>query len=94
MALPAYHFTKLWNLLTVINLVTNHRQGEDGEFENFLDRVRTLRVGEMTEEDERFLMPRVRAKGHEDLKGSAFNIICTRKIGGEMNLKYVLKLPG
>ena len=95
---PAYHFTymyqNLWNLLSVINLVTNHRQGEDGEFANFLDRVRTLRVGEMTEEDERFLMPRVRPKGHADLKGSAFNIICTRKIGGEMNLKYVLKLPG
>ena len=95
---PSYHFThsyqNLWKLLTVINLVTNHRQGEDGEFADFLDRVRTLGVGEMTEEDERLLKTRVRPKGHEDLKGSAFNIICTRKIGGAMNLKYVLKLPG
>ena len=95
---PSYHFTytyqNLWKTLSVINLVTNHRQGEDGEFANFLDRVRTLGVGEMTEEDERFLLTRVRPKGHEDLKGSAFNIICTRKTGAAMNLKYVLKLPG
>ena len=95
---PSYHFTysyqNIWNSLSVINLVTNHRQGEDGEFADFLDRVRTLGVGEMTKEDEEFLLPRVRPKGHKDLEGSAFNIICTRKIGGEMNFKYVLKLPG
>ena len=95
---PSYHFTfqhqNLWNMLTVINLVTNHRQGEDGEFADFLDRVRTVRAGGMTEEDERFLMQRVRPKGHEDLKEAAFNIICTRKIAGNMNMGYVLKLPG
>ena len=95
---PSYHFTfqhqNLWNMLTVINLVTNHRQGEDGEFADFLDRVRTVRAGGMTEEDERFLMQRVRPKGHEDLKEAAFNIICTRKTAGNMNMVYVLKLPG
>ena len=95
---PSYHFTysyqNLWNSLSVINLLTNHRQGEDGVFADFLDRVRTMGVGEMTEEDEQFLMSRVRPKGHEDLKGAAFNIICTRKTAGEMNFKYLLKLPG
>ena len=74
---PSYHFTysyqNIWNSLSVINLVTNHRQGEDGEFADFLDRVRTLGVGEMTKEDEEFLLPRVRPKGHKDLEGSAFN---------------------
>ena len=95
---PSYHFTfqhqNLWNMLTVINLVTNHRQGEDGEFADFLDRVRTARAGELTEEDERFLMARVRPKGHEDLKEAAINIICTRKVAGNMNMLYVLQLPG
>ena len=95
---PSYHFTfqhqNLWNMLTVINLLTNHRQGEDGEFADFLNRVRTIRAGELTEEDERLLLPRVRPKGHEDLKQAAFNIICTRKTAGNMNMIYVLKLPG
>ena len=95
---PSYHFThsyqNLWNMLTVINLETNHRQGEDGNFANFLDRVRTMKAGDMTDEDERLLKERVRPKGHPDLKDSAFNIICTRKVAGEMNSKYVRELPG
>merc|ERR1711884_437812 len=67
-----HSYQNLWNMLTVINLETNHRQGED----------------------ERLLKERVRPKGHPDLKDSAFNIICTRKVAGEMNAKYVRELPG
>ena len=53
-----------------------------------------MKAGDMTEEDERLLKERVRPKGNPDLKDSAFNIICARKVAGEMNAKYVRELPG
>ena len=46
----------LWKLFDVVMLVTNHRQGEDREYAEMLNRIR---VGDINEEDIRKLEDRV-----------------------------------
>ena len=89
-----YRFNNLWEMFTVINLETNHRQGSGGEFANLLNRIRVVRMGEMLEEDIKTLEERVRPAGHEDLQGAAVNIICTRRTASNMNKKYLMSLEG
>jgi exonuclease III len=95
---PAFHvkhrFCNLWNLLTVINLTTNHRQGASGEFAELLNRMRVLRKGEMEEEDIKTWKSRVRKKGHADLNGATVNIVCTRVKAANLNEKYLKSLQG
>ena len=95
---PAYHLTyrlqNLWNLLTVVNLTINHRQGASLEFAELLNRARVLRRGEMSEEDIETWQSRVRPKGHPDLEKAAINIVCTNKLRASMNMLYHVKLPG
>ena len=52
----AYTARNLWKLFTVVNLVENHRQGEDKVYGDLLNRVRT---GAQTEEDIALLQTRV-----------------------------------
>jgi exonuclease III len=95
---PAFHFRyrfcNLWELMSVINLTTNHRQGASREFAELLNRMRVLKKGEMLEEDIRTWKSRVRRKGHQDLKGAAANIVCLRATAAAMNKKYLQGLPG
>ena len=95
---PAYHLTyrlqNLWNLLTVVNLTFNHRQGASLEFAELLNRARVLKKGEMSEEDIETWQSRVRPKGHPDLEKAAINIVCTNKLRANMNMLYHVKLPG
>ena len=95
---PAYHLTyrlqNLWNLLTVVNLTINHRQGASLEFAELLNRARVLRKGEMTEQDVKTWESRVRPKGHPDLEMASINIVCTNKLKASMNMLYHVKLPG
>ena len=55
----AYSLRDLWKLFKVINLVENHRQGEDKVYGDLLNRVR---VGAHTEEDVSLLETRMRPK--------------------------------
>ena len=52
----AFTLRNLWQLFTVVNLVENHRQGEDKVYGDLLNRVRT---GDHTEEDIALLQTRV-----------------------------------
>ena len=83
-----------WELLEVLTLIENHRQGEDREFANLLNRIRVVEKGQMTEEDVALLQTRVRPEGHEDLKNASINIVCTRKKCASMNKKYIEALDG
>ena len=95
---PAYHLTyrlqNLWNLLTVVNLNINHRQGASLEFAELLNRARVLKKGEMTKQDIQTWESRVRPKGHPDLEQASINIVCTNKLKASMNMLYHVKLPG
>ena len=57
---PDYHLPymidPLWQMFDVYHLTHNHRQGEDREYANILNRLRT---GEHTEEDCKILKTRV-----------------------------------
>ena len=53
----SHKLRNLWNMFTVVNLEENHRQGEDRNYADLLNRVRT---GEWTDEDVKMLETRVR----------------------------------
>ena len=55
----SYQLRNLWKLFKVVNLVENHRQGEDKTYGDLLNR---LRVGAHTEEDISLLETRIRPK--------------------------------
>ena len=55
----------LWEKFECINLEINHRQGEDKEYANMLNRIR---IGEEADEDIRKLKERVRDENHVDIK--------------------------
>ena len=81
-------------MLTVINLEENHRQGEDREFADMLNRIRVLRKGELSTEDAKRLQTRVRKSGHPDMDGASINIVCTRWKCAQMNTKYLESVEG
>ena len=54
-----------WDKFNIVNLVENHRQGNDKFYADILNRIRT---GNQTVEDIQELEKRVRPKGHSDLK--------------------------
>ena len=70
-----------WNYFDVILLEKNHRQGEDFEYAELLNR---LRIGKQTENDLNSLRSRVRPEGHADLTGAMF-VSCTNKTVMKMN---------
>jgi energy-coupling factor transporter ATP-binding protein EcfA2 len=55
----------LWKKFNCINLEINHRQGEDKEYADMLNRIR---IGEQTTEDIEKLKERVRSENHADIK--------------------------
>ena len=59
----------LWRRFRVINLEENHRQGNDKDYANMLNRIR---MGQHTKDDISTLKTRVRVKGHSDLKEALF----------------------
>jgi DNA replication protein DnaC len=54
----------LWSKFECINLEINHRQGEDKDYADMLNRIR---VGKQTSEDIQKLKERVRNEDHEDV---------------------------
>merc|ERR1711911_576155 len=69
-----YMIDSLWQKFQVLFLNYNHRQGEDGEYAEILNRIRT---GHQTEDDCKTLEQRVKARGDSDLPKEALYIICT-----------------
>ena len=65
--LQAFLVNSHWEQFTVVSLEENHRQDEDPQFADLLNRVR---VGLQNEEDLNMLQERVRAEDHPDLKGA------------------------
>ena len=61
----AFHSGTQCQKFKVIILEENHRQNEDGEYSNLLNRVR---VGSQTKDDIKLLETRVRPTGHPTLK--------------------------
>ena len=61
----SYELRNLWQMFEVVNLEENHRQGEDKEYADLLNRVR---VGEFTEEDIDVLKSRVRKEDSKEIK--------------------------
>ena len=61
----AYEIDSLWHKFECIILENNHRQGEDKEYANMLNRIR---VGQETSEDIAKLNERVRGENHRDIQ--------------------------
>ena len=74
----------LWRKFDCLNLEINHRQGDDKDYADTLNRIR---VGEENAEDIKKLKERVRHEGHEDIKKEkdALYIYGTNKKVNQMN---------
>ena len=77
----AFHSGTHWNAFQVINLEENHRQNEDKDYADLLNRVR---VGQQTPEDIKLLESRIRPLGHPDLKGAMY-LSCTNVEVNKLN---------
>ena len=75
-----------WKMLRVMNLELNHRQGNDKQYGDILNR---LREGKQTIEDMEKLETRVRPVGHPDLKDVSLYIVCTKRVCSKMNREYL-----
>ncbi|MCS5660527.1 MAG: hypothetical protein NZ842_09030, partial [Dehalococcoidia bacterium] len=95
---PQYHIQHLlepiWKQFTVINLKTNHRQGEDKSWADLLNNIRTVRRGEISEENLKTLKSRVRPRNHPDVKNADRHIVSKRMVAKEMNDEHLNNLPG
>ena len=78
-------------MFKVVNLEINHRQGNDKEYAEILNRIR---VGNMTDDDVAKLRTRIRPKGHADLKDVQLNIVPTRKACSKYNSDYINSVTG
>ena len=63
----AFSVKSHWEQFEVVSLVENHRQEDDKEYANILNRIR---VGEITDCDMKILQERVRSTDHPDLQGA------------------------
>jgi len=65
--LHAYIVQPHWERFEVISLMENHRQQED---RNYADMMNRIRIGKQTDDDLDILEERVRPKSHPDLVGA------------------------
>ena len=72
----------LWQKFEVVLLRHNHRQGEDGEYANILNRIR---MAEIREEDVKLLETRIRPLNHQDIPKDALVISCTNAEVNKIN---------
>ena len=89
----ASQMAPLWGKFDVINLEINHRQGEDNEYANILNRIR---VGQETSADMELMKGRVRNERHQDIikEKDAIYIFATNKKVNQMNNKRLKALKG
>ena len=79
-----------WDMFRVLTLEVNHRQGDDKEYADILNRIR---AGKMTADDEIKLNTRVRCKGHPDLADVSLYIVPTRKACARYNQEHLDSIP-
>ena len=72
----SYHLDPLWQKFDVVMLRTNHRQGEDKEYADILNRIR---IGDIQQTDMNHLKERVREINHPDIPKDALVITCKNK---------------
>ena len=72
-------------------LMTNHRQGEDREYADVLNRIR---VGEIQEEDIRLLEKRVRPVSDPDIPFEALVVSCINEGVNQINEKKLALIDG
>ena len=80
-----------WPMFKSIILETNHRQGEDKQYAEMLNR---LRVGQQTKDDIATLKTRVRSKEHQDIVTTNLYIVCKRKEAAVINENHLNSLDG
>jgi len=72
----------LWKRFNVIMLINNHRQGEDKEYADILNRIR---VGEVTDKDIERLNERVRHTNDPDIPKHALIVTCKNEDVNHIN---------
>ena len=85
-----FHVGQHWNSFEVINLEENHRQNEDQEYADLLNR---FRIGRQTEKDMELLQTRVRPLNHPDLKDAVY-ISCKNKDVDKLNKMRLHEIVG
>ena len=81
----------LWKKFEVVILKTNHRQGEDKEYADILNRIR---VGEQTKEDIEVLNTRVFPRNSPEIPKDGLIITGTNEIVNRFNNQKLNELPG
>ena len=81
----------LWKKMEVLFLTYNHCQGEDFQYAEILNRMRS---GSHTEEDCMILQQRVRPMGHKDIPSTAMYIICTNAGVNAINESMLENMEG
>ena len=80
-----FHLGTHWHSYEVITLEENHRQEDDKDYADMLNR---FRIGEQTVEDMERLQTRVRPLNHPDLKEAVY-ISCKNKEVAKLNSKML-----
>ena len=80
-----------WQMFKSLLLEINHRQGNDKQYADLLNRIR---IGNPTEDDIALLQTRVRATNHPDIKNAGLYIVCKRKECAKINLEKLCKIKG
>ena len=91
--LLTHELDPLWKKFQCINLEINHRQGEDKDYAEMLNRIR---IGNETQDDINKLKERVRDSNHQDIRKEkdALFIYGTNKKVNHMNNKRLKALSG
>jgi ATP-dependent exoDNAse (exonuclease V) alpha subunit len=84
-----HKISPLWEMCTVITLEENHRQAEDKDYADLLNR---LRVGDMTEYDIAQLEKRVRPNNHPDIENVDMLVAGTKAIVHQKNKMCLKKI--
>ena len=75
-------WSPLWRKFSVVDLVTNHRQGDDRRWATLLNNVR---IGNPSDDDIELLKSRIRPLNHPDIPSDAMYVAATKKIVEEIN---------
>ena len=87
----AFLLDPLWEKFDIVILTTNHRQGEDKDYADILNRIR---VGKIEEEDMKKLDERVRPINHPDIPKEALVVTCKNKAVNAINEDKLALIEG
>ena len=86
-----YAVEDLWKKFKVVNLITNHRQGDDQIYADILNRIR---IGKQTENDQQVLASRVFKKNDPRLPKDALFVSGTNAMVDNINNQRINELDG